>query len=107
MSLAAEDATLRGVDLDRNLLADRETLERVGLHPQHLAAGERRVILADVAEKHVVGDPRARRTGGAGGGVKPDILRTNGDVDGLAGLEPVERGDVEGKLAGNHAPSPI
>src|SRR5262245_21844802 len=101
MSLAAAEATLRGVDLDRNLLAHRETLERVGLHPQHLAAGERRVILADVAEEHVVGDFRARRTGGARGCVKPDTLRTDGDVDRLARLEPVERGDVEGKLAGN------
>ena len=97
---AAEDATLRGINLDRNLFPDLELLQRVGLNAQHLAGTQRRVIFVDVAEEHLVGDLRqpgggAPRRGARRQRGQADVFRTNGDVDALTRLEPVQRGDIE------------
>src|SRR5258706_15569289 len=43
----AENAALRGVDLDRDTVADREDLRRMGLYPKRRTGVEACVILAD------------------------------------------------------------
>ena len=53
-------AALRGVDLDRDRVADGENLRRMGLHPKRLAGVERRIIFADVAEERALADRCAR-----------------------------------------------
>ena len=95
---AAEDATLRGINLDRNLFPDLELLQRVGLNAQHLAGTQRRVIFVDIAEEHLVGDFRQPGGGAAAKTTQADVFRTNGDVDTLTRLEPVQRGDIEGEV---------
>src|SRR5262245_34487494 len=57
----AEHAAALGVDLDRDISADLETLERMGLHPQHLARRQRGVVFADIAKEDVIGDLGACR----------------------------------------------
>src|SRR5262245_18549931 len=61
---AAKDAAALGIDLDRDIGADLETLERMGLHPQHLTRRQRGVILADVAEEDVARNLGARGLSG-------------------------------------------
>src|SRR6476619_5478084 len=94
---AAEDATLRGINLDRNLFPDLELLQRVGLNAQHLAGTQRRVIFVDVAEEHLVGD-LPQPSGGAARTPQAYVFRTNGDVDSLARFEPGQRGDSDREL---------
>jgi hypothetical protein len=44
---------VRGVDVDRHRLADGRLLQRVGLHAQHLAGLQFRIIFTDIAKKEM------------------------------------------------------
>ena len=94
----AKHAAALGVDLDRDIGADLETLKRMGLHPQHLAGRQRRVIFADIAEEDVIGDLRHFSGGRTGGRGEVNIFGTDRDVDALARRDAVERGDVDGEI---------
>src|SRR5262249_50226991 len=87
---AAKDAAALGIDLDRDIGADLETLERMGLHPQHLTRRQRGGILADVAEQDVTGDfgagARSRRSR-----AQADVLGADRHLDALARAGAVER----------------
>src|SRR5919108_5292735 len=58
----SKDTALRAIHVESHRIADREALERMGLHPQHLAGGQGRIIFADIAEKDMIAD----RGGGHG-----------------------------------------
>src|SRR5215510_15930390 len=79
---AAEHAAALGVDLDRDIGADLETLKRMRLHPQHLARRQRRVVFADIAEEDVAGDFGACRL--RRGRTQADVLGANRHVDAVA-----------------------
>src|SRR5262245_23766595 len=91
---AAEHTAALGVDLDRNISADLETLKRMGLPPQHLTRRQRGVIFADIAEEDVTGDlgacARSRRWR-----VQADVLGADRHVDALARAGTTQRAGLD------------
>src|SRR5205823_3506525 len=92
-------AALRGIDLDRDLIADLEVLQRMGLYAQHRAGGQARVILADIAEEDMIGDlgPGARTC--TRGGREAHVLGTNRHLHAVARHQAVKCGDIHRQLA--------
>ena len=83
---------MRCVDLDRDLVADREDLARMGLYPKRRTGVEAGIILADVAEEGAFADGRGRAISG---GVETDVFRPDRDLHAVAGLEAVGQGNFD------------
>src|SRR4051794_18782338 len=95
--LNAKNAALRRLDFDRDLVAGREVLTRMGLYPKRRTGVEACVIFADVAQKRALADRGVRAVTC---GTEPDVLRADRDLDVVAGPDGIGERQLQPQPAG-------